>query len=117
MQYDFKKAKKYIQMHSDLIEEASLGMAEDWFWTAEVVYSDNHFLHDLDTVEEIAGISGSTWATPSLLVRFKDGHEEMIKVGIGKNTKEKPEWFELGVLSEPCQQYINNISSPRIGKE
>jgi hypothetical protein len=27
--YDFKAAKKYIQMHSDLIESASLGMHED----------------------------------------------------------------------------------------
>lgn len=33
--YDFKAVKEYIQTHSDCINEASLGMKEDWFYTAQ----------------------------------------------------------------------------------
>lgn len=112
--YDFKNVKRYIQMHSDLIDEVSLGMAEDWGWTAECVYEDGRFKMDLDTTEEIAGISGSTWATPSMIVVFKDGREELIEVFKGQSTEGKPSWFELGVLSQPMQDYVDNINSPKL---
>ena len=58
-EYDYAKAKRYIQMHSDLIESAYLGMEEDWFWTAETVYANERFTIDLE--EDgllIAGIRG-----------------------------------------------------------
>jgi hypothetical protein len=104
--YDFKAAKKYIQMHSELIESASLGMHEDWWWTAETVYEDGKFKVDLDEDGlDIAGISGSQWATPTLEVQFKDGSEvtkACFEGDIG-GEEMKPEFFELGVLSSPCQ--------------
>lgn len=103
--YDFASAKRYIQMHSDLIESASLGMKEDWWWTAETVYKEGKFLIDLDDADEIAGISGSGWATPSIEVVFKDGHEEVKDCYIGNvgGEGQKPDWFALGCISQECQ--------------
>lgn len=103
-EYDYKNIKKYIQMHSDLIDSVTLGMAEDWYWTAETVYEDGSFLTDLDKEPVIAGIKGSSWATPTMEVLFKDGSEITKDVYTGKVTPEKkPEWFELGELSQSCQ--------------
>lgn len=73
-QYDYLKAKKYIEDNADSILEASLGMDEDWFWTAETVFAAGEFVKDLEAHGvDIGGISSSTWATPTLEVIFKDG--------------------------------------------
>jgi len=102
--YDFQKAKRYIQMHSDLIEEAALGMHEDWFWTAESIYRDGQFCVDLDYPNlQLGGISGSPWATPMLEVRMKDGKEIQKPCYVGDVTGERPEWFQLGILSQAVQ--------------
>lgn len=34
-EYDFLKAKQIIEDNQKTLVEASLGMQEDWFWTAE----------------------------------------------------------------------------------
>jgi hypothetical protein len=76
--YDFQKAKRIIEEKKDSIKEASLGMHEDWFWTAITVFEDGEYSIDLDTVEKIAGIDGSSWATPTLQIEYKDGTEEAV---------------------------------------
>lgn len=114
MEYDFKNIEKYIQMHSDVINTVYLGMKEDWWWTAEAVYEDGKVLVDFsDENLEIAGISGSYWATPLMEVSFKDGSEKNIEVGVGESTGEKPSWFELGCISQEVQdirdgKYLEN---------
>ena len=103
-EYDFQKAKKLIQLNSDLIESAHLGMAEDWFWTAETVFEDGKFTIDLE--EDgllIAGIKSSIWATPVIELRMKDGREVVKNCYAGDIGGEAPEWFSLGVLSQQCQ--------------
>jgi len=107
--YDYNLAKQTIQKYSDLLEEASLGMAEDWFWTAETVYEEGVFKINLD--EEnlmIAGIGGSTWATPTLSLKFKDGSEKLLPCYTGEtDITKRPEWLELGCLSQPCQDEMD----------
>lgn len=107
--YDFNLAKKTIQKYSDLLEEASLGMAEDWFWTAESVYSDGTFKVNLEEDNlTIAGIDSSSWATPTLHLVFKDGKGTWLDCYEGEvDISNKPEWLELGVLSEDCQKYVD----------
>ncbi len=106
--YDFKSAKKYIQTYSDHIQEVYLGMKEDWFWTAETVYENDKFTKELDKKGiDIAGISASAWATPTMLVVFKDGTELFKDCFTGESDSQKPEWFSLGVLSGPCQDNID----------
>lgn len=56
--YDFKKMQEVL----DSGTEARVGMAEDWFWTAETLTQEN-----IDN-EIVAGITYSTWATPSILI-------------------------------------------------
>lgn len=102
--YDYVNIKKFIQMHSDLIDRVVVGMQEDFYWTAETIYEDGRFLVDLDEEPHIAGIQGSSWATPVMDIYYKNGEEETKNAFVGEVTPEKkPEWFELGVLSSPYQ--------------
>ncbi|MDG4509661.1 hypothetical protein ACTGW1_04375 [Streptococcus suis] len=78
MKYDFKKAKTLIEAERENIERAFLGIREDWYWTADTVYEDGSFKIDLDTVEKIAGIPGSSWGTPYLEIEYKDGSSKMV---------------------------------------
>lgn len=74
MKYDFKKAKLFIEQNKENIKEASLGMHEDWFWTAETIFEDGEYKVNLDDKDlTIGGISGSYWATPVMQVEYKDG--------------------------------------------
>lgn len=113
-QYDYESAKKMIQVRSDLIESASLGMEEDWFWTGVTVYEDSKFTVDLDEQPEIAGIRGSSWATPALYLQYKDGTEEMVDCYTGESSSEKPSWFDLGVLSSPAQDWVDQVKRPKL---
>lgn len=73
MKYDYKKAKMLIEKEKKNIKEALLGMREDWFWTAEIVFEDDKYVIDLEQKNlTIAGIDGSFWATPVLEITYKD---------------------------------------------
>lgn len=50
--YDFDKAKKLIEENKDQISEASLGMHEDWSWTAITIYEGGSFIKDLPSTSE-----------------------------------------------------------------
>lgn len=77
MKYDFKKAKQFIEENKESIESASMGMHEDWFWTAETIFKDGEYLVDLEKEDlKIGGISGSYWATPVLQIEYKDGQSK-----------------------------------------
>lgn len=112
--YDYKLAKRFIQMHADKIACASLGMHEDWFWTAETVFQGGRFTVNLDDEDlKIAGINASSWATPMLECEMKDGTEVRKECHTGEADEQKPEWFALGCMSEPVQmarenKYISN---------
>ncbi len=84
--YDYSKAKELIEKHSSDLQEASLGMHEDWGWTAETIWEDGEYKKNLDEKPEIAGISGSRWATPTIELIFKDGNEKMIPCFVGENS-------------------------------
>lgn len=112
--YDYGEAKKLVQKYSDILEVACLGMAEDWFWTAEEIYEDGRLVYDLSEKPEIGGIRGSSWATPSLYLKFKDGREEMRDCYTGESTGEAPEGFSLGVLSSPVQEFVESLKIPKL---
>lgn len=74
--------KNYIEEHKEEIETVTCGMREDWGWTARTVFKDGEFSSDYDWSKEtisVAGISGSTWATPVMKVEFKDGRAEIVE--------------------------------------
>ena len=70
--YDFLKAKQLISENAENLVSASLGMHEDWCWTAETIWENGEYKSNFPTDEEtlekhkIAGINGSTWATPTM---------------------------------------------------
>ena len=109
-EYDFDKAKEIIEQHKNEIVTAEMGMHEDWFWTATVIWEKGKYSKVFALEEkELAGISGSTWATPVISLEFKDGKQKMIPCFKGKSSAEKPSSFSLGCLSGPCQDAIPEI--------
>ena len=106
--YNFKKATELIEKNIDNLKSASLGMHEDWCWTATTVWGDGKFIKDFPC--EIGGITGSYWATPTLELEFKDGSNKMIECHDNGESTDKPEYFQLGVLSQPVQDNITPIS-------
>lgn len=45
--YDYKKARRLIEANKENLSSANLGMHEDWFWTAQPVWEDGEYKHDL----------------------------------------------------------------------
>jgi len=45
--YDFHKAKQLIAENKENIVSASLGMHEDWFWTAETIFEGGEYKKNL----------------------------------------------------------------------
>ena len=54
--YDFSKAKQLIKENAENLVSASLGMHEDWGWTAQTIWENGEFKHELpenaDEMEE-----------------------------------------------------------------
>lgn len=79
--YDTAFIKAYIEKHHPELKSVACGMKEDWSWTADVVWEDGKFVSEFNWNSksiEVAGITGSIWATPVMWVEFKDGHTEDI---------------------------------------
>jgi hypothetical protein len=107
--YDFAKAHDFIEAEKEILASASLGMHEDWFCTGETVWKNGKYAVDLATVAEIAGISGSSWATPVIKLEYNDGKERFLECYKGESSGTKPDFLELGVLSGPLQDLIAPI--------
>lgn len=104
--YDYKKAKRIILENADKLESASLGMHEDWFWTAETIWDDGEFKVNLDEEGlKLVGINGSPWGTPVLELIPKEGHTKNIHCFEGKRDFPMPEHMNmaLGEMSGPIQ--------------
>jgi len=113
--YDYPKAKAVILTAQNL-ESASLGMGEDWWWTAETIWEGGEWKHPifqsetLDPEAVIAGIRGSNWATPTLHLVFKDGRQVKAPCYVGQSEGENPfPGLGLGCLSAPSQDHFNQI--------
>lgn len=100
--YNYSRAMELINAERGLVR-AEMGMHEDWFWTAEIVWEDGNYTKELHTAPEIGGISGSGWATPAIKLTYADGTKRMLPCYTGESSMEKPVGFELGVLSSPVQ--------------
>jgi len=116
--YDFKKAKAFIDERKESITNASMGMHEDWFWTAERIFENGQYKKDLEDDEcHIGGITNSYWATPTLEVLYNDGTDAMIpcfvsdgeEIPFGEKVAIKVT-VTSGVLSKIVQEHITPLS-------
>lgn len=84
--YDFELAKYIIEAEKPKgLKVANMGMYEDWFWTAQEVWNkEGGYAKELHVIKEIAGISGSDWATPVLHLEYEDQRERYIACFLGK---------------------------------
>jgi hypothetical protein len=52
--YDYKRTREIIEQYKEDLVDASLGMHEDWFWTATVVWEGGEYKHALpDNADEM----------------------------------------------------------------
>ena len=85
MNVDNEKAKKIV---SDLLKNgkeikiAELGLDGDFYENSTIIYNEEKF-YDYDAYE------GSQWATPILLVTYKDDSNEMFECWFRENESEK----------------------------
>lgn len=111
--YDFAKAREIIGKHAATLEKATLGMAEDWWWTGEVVWEAGTFVKDLKPGLEIAGIDGSSWATPAIKLDFKDGTTKFHPCHDGGKSEDPTKLQRLvteGVFSGPTQNGLPQLT-------
>lgn len=91
--YDYKSVLDFIEKNRDEIQEIQLGMSEDWFYTAETIFEDNQILVDLNNPYlKIAGIAGSSWATPVMHIVYKNGEEIRKACYTGESDGVRPVW-------------------------
>lgn len=114
--YDFNKAIHLINESKDCIESASLGMHEDWFWTAETIFGNGIFIKELKNNDEIACLNSSEWATPTLQLIFNDGEDKMIPCYYGDGIEipfgekiDKMVFWTGGCLSSEVQLNITDL--------
>lgn len=115
-EYDYLKAKQIIEENKDNLKSVLLGMHEDWYWTADIIWENDKYVSEFPTEDsefenyEIGGIKGSSWATPTIKLIFKDDEVIMKNCYKGDSSGEKPSWLTLGDISQSVQDNITPIS-------
>ena len=74
--YNAKLIRDFVEANKIGIKTVHLGMKEDWHWTNDLLYDADKggYQFDLGKLHiKVRGITGSSWATPVMLVRFVDG--------------------------------------------
>ena len=105
--YNYAAAIAYIEKNRHRISTASLGMQEDWYWTAEKVFENDTYSIDLSDCPFIAGIDSSNWATPALFVEFSDGSpDEMMACYTGEQDRTSGH----PVFTSPNQEEVSPIT-------
>lgn len=116
--YNFELANRIInKLHSlGELEEAEMGMKEDWFWTGQPVWNkEEGFVLNLNKETLIGGIKGSYWATPIIRLTLSDGTMKDFECCDGEHKISDIEKIEKqmmcvsGCLSVPCQSYSDSI--------
>lgn len=108
-QYDFELAQRIIEKFTSItiVDEVSMGMQEDWFWTAETVWKDGEYQQNLSEITKLAGIDGSDWATPVIQIDTEDGETHVFNCYKGESDMnvleaiEKMFFVSGGCLSGP----------------
>lgn len=134
--YDYELAKTIIQTFIDLdvLDSASLGIHEDWFWTADTIYEEGEWKKELCSNTEleyayenkenpflegdhpnlsklIGGLGGSIWGTPVLQVEFKDGSDKTFECYYSKGEELSAEKYSERI--ENYVQGLGDISGPQ----
>ncbi len=78
--YDPEFIKHYIDENKERIKSVDVGMREDWYWTAKTIFADGKYKKKLNQKRiKLGGVDGSYWATPVMLVVFKDGSTSIVE--------------------------------------
>lgn len=123
--YDFNLAVSLVRQNMENLSEATLGIHEDWAWTAHPIWdTDDGFLINSKT-KKVMGIDGSNWGTPVLELRFKDSTIQIIECFYGESKAdelkkiEKSAMWASGPISAPIQEIrdemeVLTINSPKV---
>lgn len=78
--YSMEKIRDFVAKSEKPIKAVSVGMKEDWNWTVDEIYRKGKFTACVnDKRLEVAGIKGSTWATPVMRVEYVGGSYEIVE--------------------------------------
>lgn len=107
--YNFTLARQIINSCQDL-EEAMMGIHEDWFWIGETVWTMWEGYSESFEQGLLNGINGSDWGTPVLELVFKDGTTKTYKCYAGSEADtlkriENEMFWTAGPISSEVQRY------------
>lgn len=74
-QLNWDLALAFIQSDRKNIHSVYAGLGEDWVGTAACIYKEERYL----PYEEIEAMTGSDWATPVILVTYKNGQQQAME--------------------------------------
>lgn len=136
--YNYELAKTIVEtfLSLDVLDSATLGIHEDWWWSAETIFEDERWVADLCSNEEleyayenrehpfadshpfldklINGLGGSIWATPVLSVNFKDGTNKTFECYYEKGEQLSPEAMMKKIENHSAG--LGDISGPQYEK-
>ena len=103
----YKKVSKLLKYYRKRgLIEASVGLFEDWFWTAGTIFAGYKIKRDYNK----NAYTSSVWATPVLMLEFKNGKTLIFECSKGKSKPlENPFIGAMGTLSKPMQERLEGI--------
>lgn len=110
--YNYQLAKQIVNSTSGL-ESASLAIKEDYCWTAETIWENGQWLFNMDEKPKIAGIKGSFWGTPVIILNFYNGDEKIYYCFEGESDvddltrMEQQMFWANGPISGPSQNQMD----------
>ena len=90
--YSTEKIRDFVAKSEKPIKSISVGMKEDWEWTDVEIYRKGKFIADIKGKRiKVAGIEGSTWATPVMRVEYVGGSYEIVECYVDDGNVEDAE--------------------------
>lgn len=79
--FDWERCAKFIKENKEHISSIAAGLTEDWGYTGGLIYHDGDIVLEENTYVWLS----STWATPTMVIQYKDGTEEEMSCYIMEN--------------------------------
>lgn len=79
--YNAKLIHDFVEANKIEIKTVHLGMKEDWMWTNKLLYDTDNGGYQFELGDgdvRVAGITGSYWATPIMVICYADEKAEVI---------------------------------------
>jgi len=79
--FDWERCAKFIKENKEHISSIAAGLTEDWGYTGGLIYNNEDIVSEENTYVWLS----STWATPTMVIQYKNGTEDEMSCYIMEN--------------------------------